>query len=255
MGSNSNGFAMFLLALFPFFIAYFFNQTSLLKRLLAAFLIFSVLMAVIKTRSRMGFVAIILQFGILLWANRKNAKYLLILSVLLLVPLSRAHENFWERVTTISEVEQEIDPDSAARQNKWRQALILIEKHPVTGVGLSAFPDAVDYYALGESKHIVHNAYLEIASETGVISLILFVSCIILTLKQMRNTTKAWIVPDKQKLLNVGKSLTLSFYSLAFCLIFLSEQYNSMFFLILGLCTVYTRIDFCYQNSAQKTEM
>ena len=242
MGSNSNGYAMFLLGLLSFFIIFFLKKAPLTRKIFLALVVLATLLCIIKTRSRMGFLGVIFQFCIVGWENKKNIIIVIVIGLMLSIAAFRAHENFWERIATIDEVNGQIDSSSAARQNKWRQAVVIMKKHPFVGVGLSNFRTAVKRYGLGESEHIVHNAYLEIGAESGVISMVLFVVCIVYTILMNRFAMKHYSTTGNEKMYSIAGALYASVFSIGFCLIFLSEQFNSMLFVLLGLSGVLLRL-------------
>ena len=242
MGSNSNGYAMFLLGLLSFFIMFFLKKASVPRKIFLGLLVLATLMCIIKTRSRMGFLGVIFQAGIVGWENKKNIVTVIVIGLMLSIASFLAHENFWERIYTIDEVNGQIDSSSPARQNKWRQAVVIINKHPFVGVGLSNFRTAVKRYGLGESEHIVHNAYLEIGAESGIISTALFLVCILYTIFMNRFAMKHYSIIRNEKMYLIAGALYISIASLGFCLIFLSEQYNSMLFVLLGLSGVLLKL-------------
>lgn len=242
MGSNSNGFAMFLLALLPFFIIYFNAESHRLWKIAYALIVLCLLLCIVKTRSRMGFLGILVQFILILWYVRKSKKALFAALLLFCLPLLHASDNLWKRVGTIHMAFSQTNVDDPGRTNKWRQAATLIRRYPVLGVGQSRFRDAVRYHGLGESEHIVHNAYLEIACESGVMSMLMFISCLIITIRQNLVAIKFFDHSHDKRMRKVSKGLFISLTTYAFCLLFLSEHYNSMLYIMLALSASLSRI-------------
>jgi O-antigen ligase len=235
MGSNSNGFAMLLLGLLPFAVMYMQQQESPIRKAIYMIVALGIVMCIIKTRSRMGFLGLIFQFGIFAWDNRKKISALILVVLIITVALFRAHENLWERVATVSAQSLDASKYSAARPNKWRQAVVLIKRHPITGVGINQFRQAVIQYDLGEYKHIVHNAFLEIGAEAGIFNMLLFTMLIFSRLKKLFNNSLIFYRRNNELLTPVIRAVLISIVFFSFCLIFLSEQYNSMLYILLGL--------------------
>jgi O-antigen ligase len=84
----------------------------------------------------------------------------------------------WERVTTY-------DAGGSGRSVLWTGAWRTTEDHPIGGVGLNNFRDVAPDYArepgsfqdvrvLAEEPHFVHNTYLQLLAENGVIGLLLY---------------------------------------------------------------------------------
>jgi O-antigen ligase len=85
----------------------------------------------------------------------------------------------WHRIT-------HINSEGAGRGDLWHVAWQMSEDHPAIGVGLNNFIDrSADYTRrpgelkfvdlIAERPHVVHNAYLQMFAETGVVGLSLFV--------------------------------------------------------------------------------
>jgi O-antigen ligase len=86
----------------------------------------------------------------------------------------------WERITSF-------DGGGNGRSDLWNVGWDMARDHPVVGVGLSNYPDrAVDYVRrprelqfvelIAEKPHVVHNTYLQLMAETGVVGLLLFLA-------------------------------------------------------------------------------
>ncbi len=87
----------------------------------------------------------------------------------------------WERMTDFEE--------SNGRSELWSVAWQMWQDHPVVGVGLDAFRDNAAQYSrelgplkfadfLTEQPKFVHNSFLELLAETGIIGLVLFLSVV-----------------------------------------------------------------------------
>jgi O-antigen ligase len=236
MGSNSNGYAMFLLALLPFYVVSIKIEISLFKKILNIIIVLVILMCIIKTRSRMGALGAMIICLIIVWENKTNIRLLLLLTIICTLMIVRANENFWERVITIPEDIQaeQIDIYSTYRRNKWRQAITLSKMYPITGVGLMMFRKAIRTHKLGEDELIVHNGYLEICVESGIVSMGIYLVIILYTILKNRALMIFFSNIENKKMSMLSGALCMSFIVISFCLVFLSEQYNSIIFILLG---------------------
>jgi O-antigen ligase len=105
----------------------------------------------------------------------------------------------WSRVTSFNDA-------GNGRQDIWHVAWEISKDHPLAGVGLNNFravspgyvrkPGALHYAALlADHPHVVHNVYLQLLVETGVIGLGLFlaflIGCIRLALRAARRFEEA----------------------------------------------------------------
>ena len=95
------------------------------------------------------------------------------------------------RITTISTA------SSSGRTDEWNIALRMASQHPLTGVGIGNFQSVENRYLGGginlitakEDVHtalVVHNTYLELLAEIGVIGLALFLGIVVTTIVESR---------------------------------------------------------------------
>jgi O-antigen ligase len=141
--------------------------------------------ALIFSRSRMGILAasasILMMFGLTVISQRQGKVSLVFFAVFAALSLGLA---IWigpgPIVSRFENVSQEYSGLDQSRLSIWRDALGLIERHPVFGTGLGTFPIAftsVQTGFLGQFVNHAHNDYVELASDVGVpAALMLFAS-------------------------------------------------------------------------------
>jgi O-antigen ligase len=135
------------------------------------------------TESRGGFLAaiVVLVGALVVWRGRRLA--IAALAVLLVATAGAwfsMSPGSWQRITDMAD-------GGSGRSDIWQVASRVVEAHPIAGVGLGQFPvvspdyvnrpGAIDRVDLLIDKHIlVHNAYLQLWAETGIIGLALFLA-------------------------------------------------------------------------------
>jgi O-antigen ligase len=135
------------------------------------------------TESRGGFLAmaIVSIAALLTWRGRRA----MILAFILVFAVAVsawfvASPTAWERVTSASD-------GGSGRSEIWQVATRVVDAHPIAGVGLGQFPVvSPDYLArpgaltradlIVGKRIVVHNAYLQLWVETGIIGLVLFLA-------------------------------------------------------------------------------
>jgi O-antigen ligase len=168
---------------------------------------------IILTQSR-GAVIAFVAFGALgVRRYFRNVRAILSLLVLAVLVYLIAPDSAWRRFSTIKTAGKNdaalLDPetvDLATRQDQgssqqrlaiWTVAAAIIEKNPLTGVGLGAYPEA--HYRMSARPEFdpnsrgfrdAHSTYLNVMAETGVLGFILFMGIIVLTLKEARAARK-----------------------------------------------------------------
>ena len=100
-----------------------------------------------------------------------------------------APSSLWERIGGLANVTdtqnlQTVDKEGSAEQRFeiWKVALKIIREHPVSGIGVGAYPAAHTQYATGSEfnptsrgARDTHSTYLNVLAETGAVGLVLFV--------------------------------------------------------------------------------
>ncbi len=255
IGSSSNGFAMLLIVFLPFYIHKIEHAKSKIKIGLLLIGLTASALCIMQTRSRMGFYAVALYALILLIRHYKNIKVLMLVGLVGVFIVSHTHEHTWQRSMTLKhEITREVGKDSPNRKNKFRQAIVLIQKHPIVGVGLANFMNGVRRHNLGESEHTVHNSYLEIASESGILASILFSLIVFFTYRySVLSKTQFSTQTEAQELEIISKSNAEAIMLAAFCLIFLSEYMNRILYILFANATVlYNKADLSNPSSQKR---
>ena len=139
------------------------------------------LLTIVTTRSRGAFLSLVLIVAFL--GYLKNKRYALIALVLIILTFSllpTPTNSPLMRLITIGGK----DPYAYTRISIWKSALSIFKDHPFLGTGIGTFKDAFLGYSFpvegvfarfGKKASFVHNEYLQIASETGIFALGIFI--------------------------------------------------------------------------------
>ncbi len=125
-------------------------------------------------------------------ARGKRIKTLLTAMVVAVLIGPLVPSSAWQRFSGISKLTDtstiaEADPEGSAdaRYNIWRVARQIIAENPATGIGLGAYPLAHATYTgrivvppAARGFRDTHSTYLNVAAETGIPGLILFMAMI-----------------------------------------------------------------------------
>lgn len=151
------------------------------------------LYGVIATYSRSGFLALVICLLICLWEfgiKGKRPKFLAaaVLLGMVGVGFGLTTRNYTTRLSTLVEgnVRGSMDRGSMdARRDLLNQSIEITLQHPLFGVGPGNFQ------AITESWHVTHNTYTELSSEAGIPALVIFLTIIGLTFRNLRRVRKA----------------------------------------------------------------
>ena len=122
------------------------------------------------------------------------------------------------------------------RFDAWRSALLLIESHPLIGVGPGNFQL---YTAIVDNRPptpddptVVHNAYLEVGAEIGLPAFALLVAYVVTSWKRLRSVMQQRVGPP-----SFAIAVTASIIVAVMAALTLSEQYSAPLWVMGALAT------------------
>jgi O-antigen ligase len=142
------------------------------------------------------------------------------------------------RFETGLELKQQVaEYNVESRLDAWRGAATLVSEHPVLGVGPGNF--RVHFYeATGNppgthNLTVVHNAYLDVATELGIVAAALFLLYLGMVFLRSNDAARNGLGSP-----GLGHAVQTSLVIAAVAALFLSEQFFAPFWLLGGLATV-----------------
>jgi probable O-glycosylation ligase (exosortase A-associated) len=139
------------------------------------------ILTVIMTHSRGGFLSMCACLGVLTWRSRNRVAGFALAGIGALVTVMVLPASAFERLHTLENVEQ--DGSAMGRLAAWKTAIKMAEDNPVLGVGFTLFRRNYSRYSEpGEYIRVAHNSYLQVWAETGTISLLLYLFLIFFSL-------------------------------------------------------------------------
>lgn len=243
---DSNGFGLFLVMMIPY-IAAFLLEARLDSRKAMCFYIYSLfasLYCITRTYSRGAFLALFVVFGLIGLRNRKEAKIVSLMFILIVIVTTyKTPPKYWNRINTITK--DNIEIDSGAKMSRiiaWTKAVEMIKEEPFLGVGLGNFEPRwssmhTSYNEDGRT-YVCHNTFLEIAAESGLIALFLFLMVIQKTYSNCKysiNSFKSSLEKQTQKNKYIAEALQISL--IGFCVggFFTSEQACRLLYILIAL--------------------
>ena len=244
--SDPNISCVFLSMPLIYFLYSFNKNSSKRRKIVDALLVILYASAIVLTLSRGGIIAMAaIGFVYLIFGGKGIKSRIAILSLTTIaivalmfsssslmssakLPSSRAAKNNPSSSKTIVNRFTSIQDDGGSgRLRIWNNALQTFKKHPVAGIGIgSTRRYSADNY---KEDHYVHNTFLEVLSETGIIGFVLFfASFIVIAIRSLISSRK-----DRAFSLLIFTSLTVS-------ALFISMQYSDIFYihlLAIILCT------------------
>jgi O-antigen ligase len=208
---------------------------------------------ILLTQSRGALIALVAS-GIvffLVHTKGRRVRSLLMAAAAAIVVIPLVPQSAWQRFSLMKNLAsgntKEADPEGSAdaRYNIWRVAGTIIKENPVSGIGLGVYPRGHAMYAprVGVPDAALgfrdtHSTYLNVAAETGIPGLFLFVSMIgVVAVASERTRRLARGTPRAQQLLALELGL------LGFMLAGVFGSFAKLSFLYLQLAIMWSVTD------------
>jgi len=245
---DRNYFAESIVAILPLAFVFYEENVNKLKKLFFLGVTAAMIAGVILTHSRGGLLALLIVLLFLFLQSRK--KFVMIIFGIVILTLFMPHigKKYRARMATIKTYEE--DPSAKVRIATWKAGINMIKHHPFLGVGAGNYNDLFVYYVrggfAGERKEIsklaysrmsIHNIFLQIASETGLIGGGLFLLAIFNCFMGLHILNRRNNQLPEQKQLNIALPKALGVSLLGFCGagFFLPGAYYGYLYIILAL--------------------
>lgn len=229
---DPNDMALVLVTLFPFAV-YSFLAATIKGRFFWGTLLVGLLLTILKTGSRGGFLALsvaVLLF--LIFFIRKGINGWVIIFTLALIalfvsPLTQTIQERFQEVLSGEDYNlSQIGDGGAGRLDKWRSGARLFAENLVTGVGVGNSSTALGLKT--KNWLTIHNSYLQIGIELGVVGLILYT---LLLRTIWRNCTQVLLLfaqnsTDQNPLLLLAVSTRIALVTFMVGSFFLSQAYS-----------------------------
>jgi putative inorganic carbon (HCO3(-)) transporter len=225
------------------------HERKLFLKLLAALAGVLSILTVIFTFSRGGFLATVVVLAILfvMYPPRPLQLAVLIglgLSIFPLVP-----STYYDRILTL----QDLIPDQSGRINVRNDSSIqgrasqnltgwaMFKQKPLLGVGLNNFSYLYPTYskeiglAPNAATRALHNHYLEVATETGIVGLSVYLSLIWYALRSAARVRRKFLEASQEDYAHLVTGLTIGFIGYLFAAIFIPASFPRYFYLLLGI--------------------
>ncbi len=207
------------------------------QKILYYFLLPLLIFALFVTFSRSALFTLLITSTLFFIRTKPKKSILLFYLLSLTLSLFLLQDQIYQRGGVVS-YNEFVKTSDTIRINQRKHALTMIREHPITGVGYKQFTTHPEFNDL-TSDHgvvVVHDSLLLLAAETGLISTLIFLSFLLLSLKE------AWQVREKP-----SEGVLFSMI-LVFCLIGCTDFYPIEFqfpklllFLFIGLTTSLVR--------------
>ncbi len=243
---DPNDLAFFALTFLPFGCL-FLTRGSRLFRLLSAGAIVSGLFLTVRTGSRGGFIALGLVCAVMLFSKSSAiARWMKGMLLIAAVPclLFMLLGTSTSRYSTILNPEGDYNYfDETGRLAIWERGIDLIVSHPLTGVGVAGFDEAIaderTAAGLPPRWQSAHNAFIQIGAETGIPGLLLFITMMFTAFIGFMQVLRSGASEDLIRIAEMG---FIGLVGQVASIMFLSQAYSPYWVFYMVLPTVLLRL-------------
>ncbi len=141
----------------------------------------------------------------------------------------------------------------SGRLDIWTVAWRVVQDHPIFGVGLAQFPQVSPHYVLAPGvleyasliveKHIVvHNLYLQMWAEDGIVGLLLFLALVGASLRRAWRAARQFDALGDRELATVARTVIIALIGMLTASFFLSNLEAGQLWLLLAFGPVLARL-------------
>ena len=246
---DANDFGLVMVCTIPFAV-YFLGKGHKRSRRIAALIAMAMfLTSMVKTGSRGGFIGLIaVMLYVLLRYRAIPGRVRLAVTVAgVALFLGFASSNYWTLMGTILHPTSDYNyTDNEGRVEVWKRGVGYMLHHPITGVGVAAYPMAeggsdlaqqLSAQGKGFKWSVAHNSFLETGAELGIPALLVFIAMIgvtglALTRLSPRGKYAPWISRRETAL---AQMLIGSLIGFAVAGLFVSAEYFAYLYFLLAL--------------------
>lgn len=184
---DRNEFALTLAAFVPLFLLAVVRARRTALKCLSVISILLIIVCVIPSYSRGAFLALMAAFLLSVKLMRNRKLYCLIMFLALAAGALRISDSYLERLSSSTDYEKEAS--AAGRIATYKAALTMFQLAPVMGIGVGNFNENFwdhcpeEYRVFCAPDKSVHNIYLQVLSETGLVGMSAFLLFLLSVLK------------------------------------------------------------------------
>lgn len=208
--------------------------------LLAAIVV--LVLGIAGTESRGGFLAIVVALvaSCVVFKERRAQMTVAVGISASLLAFALTITGAWSRVT-------ELGDGGSGRSDLWHVAWRIFQDHPILGVGLNNFRAvSADYtreagqlksvFLLVDSPHLVHNVYLQLLAETGVVGLGLFLCLMGGAVLSARRAASNFERRGERGLATLSRAVCVGLIGMLTASFFLSSGADGRMWVLVGIC-------------------
>lgn len=248
---DPNYLALITVPLIPLAAGLFKIDKNLLRRVFLLSLIAIFAGTTVLTLSRMGMLCLVSALIMILYKERRHKKFVISVVLASILTIFLIPENVFEGVRIF----QDFRGDDSVQQRLriLKGGFNMFSDHPIFGVGIGNFLTQSLHYTNTLLPRLAHNTFLEIMAEMGIFGLVIFLSIIYFTLKDMSQLQKLYQSEKDDQFLELIKSIRISFLVFLVGSLFLTAGPITTFWMLVTLTVIMKKLSFNAHHQRQPT--
>jgi O-antigen ligase len=254
---DANDFALVMVATVPFAVYLIkFGRTGF-RRIMGLVALGLIMLALVKSGSRGGFLgmAAVLMYILLRYRAIPSTTRLAVAVASVALAIFLGSDRYWKQMSTILDPTGDYNwTDPRGRRAVWSRGVGYVMHNPVLGLGVATYPVAEGTISevsrerasmgKGFKWSVAHNSFLETAAELGIPGLVLFVGLFFASFTALRRIRPGGIFGPGVTARETALSQLLigSLVGFAVCGFFVSAEYFSYLYFVLGLVIGLTKM-------------
>jgi O-antigen ligase len=162
---------------------------------------------------------------------------------------------------TNGEINLRKDRAIQGRASESLTAWAMINQHPLLGVGLNNFTYLYQRYtkslglAPSANNRSPHDLYLEVAAESGVVGLVIFLTMIALAIRSILYGRKRFIDAGMEDYVNMTTGFAIAFAGYLFAALFVHAAYPRYFYLLIGIAFALSALNTYEEKKEDRAEL
>jgi len=257
---DANDLAMVLVTILPFAVIFFLKASGSMKMVIGGMMSI-ILLAIILTGSRGGFLGLLAVVGYLAFKRYPGIdggkgkiyffRKLVITAVACSIFIALSPPEYVERIGSLLNLEDDynVSNSKTGRLAIWASAVDIMLSRPY-GVGIGAFPAAQGMLAENGAYKTAHNSLLLVGVELGFLGLLLFLSFYVLAIKHLAKI-RCPSTPEKREMFQFSIALRAALLGFFVASFFLSQAYSQLFYSIVAFSVL---LSACYEKNELSEE-
>ena len=237
---NTNDMALFLVTTLPISVAFFLGSKNALLKAIHGACVAMMLFGIVLSFSRGAFLGVLVVAVFFALKIGKRSKFeiaaLLAAGTVAMIVLSPS--GYGDRLLSI--FMPGLDPNGSAdtRRGELFRSLYVALRHPLLGIGMGNYQPNMSYNGL-----VTHNSYTQVAAETGMIALFLYLTFIVTPVRKLATIARqTFATKDNSHFYYLALGLQASLIVFMVSSFFLSVAFSWNVYYLVGYAVCFCRI-------------